>query len=57
MDIGTIILLTLGWMAISYAIAIRKNREPYRWMLITLIGGLFAVIVLAILPKVEKKDA
>jgi len=52
-----LILLGIGFAAIFFAIAIRKNREPYRWFLLGLLGGVFTIVILAILPKLEKKDA
>ena len=54
MDLGTIIVLSIGWSIICAAIAIRKNREPIRWAIAGLLMGIFTIIALAILPKVEK---
>lgn len=56
MDWGTLIILSFGWAGICAAIAIRKNREPVRWALGGFLGGVFVIIALAILPKLEKKD-
>ena len=55
MDWGTLIVLSIGWAGICAAIAIRKNREPVRWAVAGFVMGIFTIIALAILPKVEKK--
>jgi multisubunit Na+/H+ antiporter MnhB subunit len=54
MDWGTLIVLSIGWSIICAAIAIRKNREPVRWAIAGFVMGIFTIIALAILPKLEK---
>jgi hypothetical protein len=56
MNWETLIILSIGWGMICYALAIRKNRRPIRWAITGFLFGLFAIIMLAIMPKVGKKE-
>lgn len=47
----------LVWLAcawICYALAKDKNRNEFAWLLGGVLFGVFAVIVIALLPKLEK---
>lgn len=57
MDFGTFVTI-LFWMAMagfSYYVAGLKNRNQILWGVLGFFFGVFALIVLACLPKVEKK--
>ena len=43
------------WIVVSWPLAIRKNRSVLNWVLLTLLFGVFATIVLAILPKLDNE--
>lgn len=54
MDWATIIIWAIGFGMINYAIAVRKNRDKSLWAIIGALFGVFGVIMLLIMPKIEK---
>jgi hypothetical protein len=44
------------WTVLCGIIANNKNRNVIGWVLIGLIFGIFAVIILALLPKIEHES-